>query len=77
MDIFPKMRDFTEDEEKKFNEACWDYDDNNLCHDCSHAEEPQESRACSSCIQWVDGYLEATNYKNSRFQFFKNYGEGR
>jgi hypothetical protein len=42
----------------------FDYDDDNLCNGCSYEREPQEHRSCNTCIQWVDGYLTATNYEN-------------
>jgi hypothetical protein len=49
---------------KEANMYDFDYDDNNLCSRCSYEQEPQEHKSCSTCIQWVDGYLTATNYKN-------------
>ena len=71
MDIFPDMRDFTEEEQRKFEEACWnDVDNDNLCSGCSYEQEDQEFKSCSTCIQWVDGYLTATNFKNKYLECF-------
>jgi len=67
LDIFSDMRDFTEDEQKRFEEAL---NDDNLCSGCSYEREPQEHRSCSTCIQWVDGYLTATNFKNKYLECF-------
>jgi hypothetical protein len=38
--------------------------EDNLCHDCSYEENSQEMKPCNSCLQWIDGYLTATNYCN-------------
>lgn len=43
-----------------------------ICDDCLYCEQDEGLKPCNSCIQWVDGYLTATNYTN---KFLKNKGE--
>ena len=37
----------------------------NLCYGCIHTERDCSEKPCNSCMQWVDGYLTATNYDNN------------
>lgn len=46
-------------------------DMDNLCYGCLYATRDSNVRPCNTCINWVDGYLTATNYKNG----FKVKGE--
>lgn len=50
----------------------FDYDDDNLCSGCSYEQEDQEFKSCSTCIQWVDGYLTATNFENKYLEQLKS-----
>jgi len=36
----------------------------NLCDGCKHCEKDSNNKPCNSCMQWVEGYLTATNYEN-------------
>jgi hypothetical protein len=35
----------------------------NLCDCCKHMEKDSNEKPCSSCMQWIDGYLEVTKYE--------------
>lgn len=35
-----------------------------LCETCAYGERDHNKRPCSVCMQWVDGYLDATQYEN-------------
>lgn len=37
----------------------------NLCYGCAYVERDGNARPCNTCMNWVDGYLTATNYKNN------------
>ena len=50
----------------------FDYDDDNLCSGCSYEQEDQECKSCSACIQWVEGYLTATNFENKYLKQLKS-----
>jgi hypothetical protein len=45
--------------------------DQNLCDDCNHVEKDSNEKPCNSCLQWVDGYLTATNYENRHLKQFE------
>lgn len=38
-------------------------DNENMCDECLHDDKGCDEIPCSSCMQWVDGYLEATRYE--------------
>lgn len=37
---------------------------NNHCYGCLYSEYDSNQIPCNTCLNWVDGYLTATNYKN-------------
>lgn len=37
-------------------------DNENLCDGCLYAELDGNKPPCSSCIHWVNGYLDAANF---------------
>lgn len=39
----------------------------NPCYGCAYVERSSNARPCNTCMNWVDGYLTATNYKNNFF----------
>lgn len=36
----------------------------NKCNNCKFEENTSNEKPCNSCLQWVEGYLSATNYEN-------------
>ena len=40
-----------------------DYYDDNLCSGCKFEGNGCDVRTCNTCIDWVDGYLNAKNYE--------------
>lgn len=36
----------------------------NHCYGCLYSEYDSNQIPCNTCLNWVDGYLTATNYKN-------------
>lgn len=38
-------------------------EDENLCDGCVYCGQDCNKRPCNTCIQWVEGYLEAVNYE--------------
>lgn len=41
-------------------------EDENICEDCLHCDCKGDKRPCNTCMQWVEGYLEATQYEPIR-----------
>jgi len=35
-----------------------------ICDDCKYVENDSNEIPCNVCMQWVDGYLSATEYLN-------------
>jgi hypothetical protein len=34
-----------------------------ICDTCKHDNKDSNEKPCSVCMQWVDGFLEATQYE--------------
>lgn len=34
-----------------------------ICDDCKYCDRQCDESPCCVCMQWVDGYLEATRYE--------------
>jgi hypothetical protein len=34
-----------------------------VCNDCKHRDKNSDQKPCNVCMQYVDGYLEATSYE--------------
>lgn len=42
-----------------------DEDNDHLCNGCAYNRKyGPDPKQCSTCMQWVDGYLTAVNYEN-------------
>lgn len=41
------------------------YEKETICEFCKHDKINPNEKPCSTCVQWVDGYLTATNYNPS------------
>lgn len=41
------------------------------CSGCKYEEPGNSTIPCNTCMQWVDGYLEATNYYNKCLDMVK------
>ena len=35
----------------------------NICDSCKHKQKDCSEKPCNVCMQWVDGYLDATRYE--------------
>ena len=38
-----------------------------MCEYCKYLDNDPNKKPCSVCMQWVDGYLTATEYENKHF----------
>jgi hypothetical protein len=41
-------------------------DEPTICDDCIYGEKKSEEIPCNSCMQWVNGYIEATKFRPTR-----------
>lgn len=37
-----------------------------ICDSCKNDYKNGNEKPCSTCMQWIDGYLDATNYEPKR-----------
>ncbi|MCD3232568.1 hypothetical protein IRP63_14170 (plasmid) [Clostridium botulinum] len=44
----------------------------NLCDDCEYGNRNTNDKPCTTCLNWVDGYLEPTNYEPKGLHALKN-----
>lgn len=41
----------------------YDETSNSICDSCQHCDKKPDAKPCCFCMQWVDGYLEATKFE--------------
>ncbi|WP_297419347.1 hypothetical protein [Clostridium sp.] len=40
-----------------------EYEEESICEGCLYCDSDGNKRPCNICMQWVEGYLEATQYE--------------